>query len=278
MVGSTISHYEVLEKLGEGGMGMVYKARDLQLGRFVAVKVLLPGPGESPDRRARFLQEARAASSLNHPSIITIHDIVAVANGDCIVMELVRGQTLAEMLEAGKIPVVDCLKYAMQMADALTAAHGIGIVHRDLKPANVMVTPEGLAKVLDFGLAKLAGDNHTPFDLGDSGATMSISAQGLAGGSPRTQEGAIMGTLSYMSPEQAQGGKVDARSDIFSYGSVLYELLTRAKAFHGPTGLETLAAILRDDPRKFPDDSDVPEDVRDIVLRCLRKDPDQRFQ
>ena len=278
MVGSTISHYEVVEKLGEGGMGMVYKARDLQLGRFVAVKVLLPSSGESPDRRARFLQEARAASSLNHPNIITIHDIIALTNGDCIVMELVRGQTLGDMLEAGRIPVVDCLKYAMQIADALTAAHGIGIVHRDLKPANVMVTPEGLAKVLDFGLAKLAGDHHGPLDLGDSDATISISAQGMAGGSPRTQEGAIIGTLSYMSPEQAQGGKVDARSDIFSYGSVLYEMLTREKAFHGPSGLETLTAILRDEPRKFPDDSDVPEDVRDIVLRCLRKDPDQRFQ
>jgi serine/threonine-protein kinase len=277
MVGTTISHYEVLEKLGEGGMGMVYKARDIQLGRFVAIKVLIPASGESSDRRARFLQEARAASSLNHPNIITIHDIVAVKNGDCIVMEYVRGQTVGEALEAGRIPVIDCLKYAMQIADALSAAHGIGIVHRDLKPANVMVTPEGLAKVLDFGLAKLAG-SQSPLELGDSDTTVSIMATAVAGGSPKTTEGAIIGTLAYMSPEQAQGGKVDVRSDIFSYGSVLYEMLTREKAFHGRSGLETLTAILRDQPRKFPAELDIAEDVQEVVLRCLRKDPDQRYQ
>ena len=276
MVGTTISHYEVLEKLGEGGMGMVYKARDSQLGRFVAIKVLIQAAGENTDRRARFLQEARAASSLNHPNIITIHDIVAVETGDFIVMEFVRGQTLGDILEASKIPEVDALKYAIQIADALAAAHGIGIVHRDLKPANVMVTPEGLAKVLDFGLAKLAG---TPggLALGESDATVSISATAMRG-TPKTMEGAIIGTLSYMSPEQAQGGKVDARSDIFSFGSVFYEMLTRQKAFHGKSGLETLTAILRDEPRPFPEGLDVPEDIRDVVARCLRKDSDQRFQ
>ncbi len=263
-------------------MGMVYKAKDTQLGRFVAIKVLIPVSGESSDRRARFLQEARAASSLNHPNIITIHDIVGTDSGDCIVMEFVRGQTLGDMILAGKLPTVDALKYAIQIADALAAAHGIGIVHRDLKPANVMVTPEGLAKVLDFGLAKLAGGPESSssgaIDLGDSDATVSITSPGAMGSSPRTMEGAIIGTLSYMSPEQAQGGKVDARSDIFSYGSVFYELLTRQKAFHGKTGLETLTAILRDDPKPFPDGPDAPEDLRDVILKCLRKDPDQRFQ
>ncbi len=277
MVGTTISHYEVLEKLGEGGMGMVYKARDTQLGRFVAIKVLIPASGESSDRRARFLQEARAASSLNHPNIITIHDIVTTASGDCIVMEFVRGQTLGDMLAVGKIPIVDSLKYAIQIADALAAAHGIGIVHRDLKPANVMVTPEGLAKVLDFGLAKLA-DSQGALELGEGDTTVSITSPGALGGSPRTTEGAIIGTLSYMSPEQAQGGKVDARSDIFSYGSVFYEVVTRQKAFHGKTGLDTLTAILRDEPRAFPDGPDAPDEVREVVLRCLRKDPDQRYQ
>jgi len=274
MVGTTISHYEVLEKLGEGGMGMVYKAKDIQLGRFVAVKVLLP-TGDNSGRRARFLQEARAASSLNHPNIITIHDILTVDTGDCIVMEFVRGQTLADLIEASRIPVVDSLKYAMQIADALNGAHGIGIVHRDLKPANVMVTPEGLAKVLDFGLAKLAG-SESPVDLGESDTTVSIS--GGLGVAPKTTEGAIIGTLSYMSPEQAQGGKVDHRSDIFSFGSVFYEMLTQQKAFHGRTGLETLTTILRDEPRPFPKDLDVPGEVRDVVMRCLRKDPDQRYQ
>jgi serine/threonine-protein kinase len=158
VVGTTISHYEILEKLGEGGMGLVFKARDVQLGRFVAIKVLIAG-SESADHRARFIQEARAASSLNHPNIITIHDIVTIAEGECIVMEFVRGKTVADMVEEGRIPGVDCLKYATQIADALSAAHSIGIIHRDLKPANVMVTPEGLAKVLDFGLAKLAGED-----------------------------------------------------------------------------------------------------------------------
>jgi eukaryotic-like serine/threonine-protein kinase len=276
MVGTTISHYEVLEKLGEGGMGMVYKARDTQLGRFVAVKVLIPAAGETTDRRARFLQEARAASSLNHPNIITIHDIVAVETGDFIVMELVRGHTLSDILEAGKIHEVDALKYAIQIADALAAAHGIGIVHRDLKPANVMVTPEGLAKVLDFGLAKLAG-SQGGLELSESDATVSISGAAV-GGTPKTMEGAIIGTLSYMSPEQARAGKVDARSDIFSFGSVFYEMLTRQKAFHGKSGLETLTAILRDEPRPFPEGLEVPEDIRDVVARCLRKDSDQRFQ
>ena len=167
MVGTTISHYEILEKLGEGGMGAVYKARDLTLGRFVAIKVLIAGTEESAERRARFIQEARAASSLNHPNIITIHDIISGGtkesvsqgpgeHGDSIVMEFVRGQTLDSLIAAGRIPVADCLKIATQIADALAAAHSIGIVHRDLKPANVMVTPEGLTKVLDFGLAKLS--------------------------------------------------------------------------------------------------------------------------
>src|SRR5580658_3889898 len=194
MVGTTISHYEVLEKLGEGGMGMVYKARYTQLGRFVAIKVLIPASGESSDRRARFLQEARAASSLNHPNIITIHDIVAVGSGDCIVMEFVRGQTLGDVLGAGAVPVVDSLKYAIQIADALAAAHGIGIVHRDLKPANVMVTPEGLAKVLDFGLAKLAGEDAPTgaLAMGPSDTTMSIH---INGHQPKTAEGAIIGTV-----------------------------------------------------------------------------------
>src|SRR5580704_15525586 len=166
MVGTTISHYEVLEKLGEGGMGLVFKARDLQLGRFVAIKVLIAGSDESASHRARFIQEARAASSLNHPNIITIHDIVSLPENECIVMEFIRGKTLADLIEEGRIPTVDCLKFAMQIADALAAAHSIGIIHRDLKPANVMITPEGLAKVLDFGLAKLAGEDSGAKALG----------------------------------------------------------------------------------------------------------------
>ena len=279
MVGTTISHYEILEKLGEGGMGLVFKARDLQLGRFVAVKVLIGGSGDKHDHRARFLQEARAASSLNHPNIITIHDIVAIDEGECIVMEFVRGHTLADLIEGGRIPGVDCLKFAMQIADALAAAHGIGIVHRDLKPANVMVTPEGLAKVLDFGLAKIAGQEENAGALGEgfgeSDSTVSIHVDSR----PKTAEGAIIGTVAYMSPEQAQGQRVDARSDIFSFGAVLYEMLTGERAFHGTSGLETLTAVLRDNPLEFSKlNVDAPAELQDVVMKCLRKDPDQRFQ
>ncbi|MES1257402.1 MAG: protein kinase [Acidobacteriota bacterium] len=274
MVGTTISHYEVLGKLGEGGMGVVYQARDLQLGRLVAIKVLIPSTGDSSDRRARFLQEARAASSLNHPNIITIHDIVTIEQGDCIVMELVKGQTLGDMIVAGRIPILDCLKLAMQIADALAAAHNIGITHRDLKPANVMVTPEGLAKVLDFGLAKLAG-SESALGFEESDATLSIHVQAR----PRTAEGAIIGTVAYMSPEQAEGRKIDARSDIFSFGSLIYEMLTGERAFHGNSGLETLAAVLRDTPRDIRRSGvDVPPELEEIIFRCLRKDPDQRYQ
>jgi serine/threonine-protein kinase len=281
MVGSVISHYEVLDKLGEGGMGMVFRAKDTKLGRFVALKVLIPTLGESPDQQARFIQEARAASSLNHPNIITIYEILKAEQGDCIAMEFVRGQTLGDVLSHGRMPVVDCLKIAMQIADALGAAHSIGIVHRDMKPANVMVTPEGLAKVLDFGLAKLAqgegGALGIEDAMGESDTTMSIH---LAGNSrPRTAEGAIIGTVAYMSPEQAEGRRVDARSDIFSFGSVLYEMLTGERAFQGKSGLETLAGVLRDHPRELAKAGvDAPEEVQDIITRCMKKDPDQRFQ
>jgi serine/threonine-protein kinase len=277
VVGTTISHYEILEKLGEGGMGLVFKARDVQLGRFVAIKVLI-ARSDSADHRARFIQEARAASSLNHPNIITIHDIVTIEEGECIVMEFVRGKTLADMVEEGRIPSVDCLKFATQMADALTAAHSIGIIHRDLKPANVMVTPEGLAKVLDFGLAKMTGEDESESALGagfEDDRTMSIHVDTR----PKTAEGAIIGTVAYMSPEQAQGQKIDARSDIFSFGAVLYEMLTGERAFRGNSGLATLTAVLRDDPKPFAvSHVDAPEEVQEVVLRCLRKDPDQRFQ
>ena len=279
MVGTTISHYEVLEKLGEGGMGLVYKARDLQLGRLVAVKMLITRSEDSTGNRARFLQEARAASSLNHPNIITIHDIASVDEGECIVMEYVRGKTLGELLESGSIPTVDCLKFAMQIADALAAAHSIGIIHRDLKPANVMVTPEGHAKVLDFGLAKLAGEHNGAGLKGDafgeSDKTMSITVNGQ----PKTAEGSIIGTVAYMSPEQAQGQRIDPRSDIFSFGAVLYEMVTGQRAFHGSSGLATLTAVLRDNPQEFTQTGvEAPPELQEIVMRCLRKDADQRYQ
>ncbi len=273
MIGTTISRYDILEKLGEGGMGVVYKAKDQQLGRFVAVKVLLAPPGENSEKRARFIQEARAASALNHPNIITVYEIVPMPNGECIAMEFVRGVNLQDQIAGRKLTQMDALKTAMQVADALYAAHNIGIVHRDLKPANVMVTPEGLAKVLDFGLAKLAGDSGL-VDLSQSDRTQSIQLDAR----PKTAEGAIIGTVAYMSPEQAQGKPVDWRSDIFSFGSLLYELFTGEKAFHGDSGLSTLAAVLRDHPKDFSTLGIHALEVQDIVRRCMKKDPDQRYQ
>jgi eukaryotic-like serine/threonine-protein kinase len=273
MIGTTISHYEITERLGQGGMGAVYKARDTQLGRQVAIKVLIPSGDQSADRRARFLREARAASSLNHPNIVTIHDIVTIEAGDCIVMELVRGRTLADLLAAGRLPVVDCLKLAVQIADALSAVHDARIVHRDVKPANVMVTPDGLAKVLDFGLAKTYADDGTQ-TIGGADPTAIVLASG-----PQTVAGTIVGTVAYMSPEQAQGRALDARSDIFSLGSVLYEMLTGTRAFPGKTSIEILTAVLRDPPAEFRGDAAAtPAELQEIVSRCLRKDPDQRFQ
>ena len=277
MIGTTISRYEVLEKLGEGGMGIVYKAKDQQLGRFVAMKVLLSNPGENSDKRSRFIQEARAASALNHPNIITIYEIVALETGECIAMEFVRGETLGDLIGNHKLTQVDSLKIGMQIADALAAAHNIGIVHRDLKPANCMVTPEGLAKVLDFGLAKLSSNQNFGMDdedTVDSDRTRSIRVNAR----PKTAEGAIIGTVSYMSPEQAQGQSVDWRSDIFSFGSMLYEMFTGEKAFHGNTGLGTLTAVLRDQPKDFSTLGVEAPDVQDVIRRCMKKDPDQRYQ
>ena len=272
MIGTTISHYEVLALLGEGGMGAVYRARDLQLGRQVAITRLLPSERGSAERKGRFLQEARATSALNHPNIVTIHDVLEDPAGDCIVMEFVRGQTVASLIAGGRIPVVDTLRIGVQIADALAAAHGIGIVHRDLKPANVMITPEGLAKVLDFGLAKV--DGQGALALGDADTTMSIQFEG-----PRTTEGSIVGTIAYMSPEQAQGRSVDARSDIFSFGCVLYEMLTGDHPFRGSSGLEILAAVLRDTPRDLSSCGVfVPVEVQEILTRAMRKDAAERFQ
>lgn len=284
MIGKTISHYEVLEKLGEGGMGVVYKARDLRLGRFVAIKVLGPGAHRG-DRRERFLQEARAASSLNHPNIITIHEIVSSGDStvtgafqpESIVMEFVNGVTLADLLHQRPLPVTDAARIGTQIAAAVAAAHSIGIVHRDLKPANVMVTEDGLAKVLDFGLAKLAAADDGAVSVPELRESESTRTMHLAQ-RPKTTEGTIIGTVAYMSPEQAQGKAVDGRSDIFSFGAVLYEMVTGERAFHGGSSLATLTAVLRDDPRPFAEGLGLPPELEQIILHCLRKEPKDRFQ
>jgi len=270
MLGQTISHYQVLEKLGEGGMGVVYKAKDTHLGRLVAIKVLPAERVANPERKRRFIQEAKAASALNHPNIVTIHDIAFEDGRDFIVMEYVAGKTLDQLIGRKGLKLSETLKYSIQMADALAVAHAAGIVHRDLKPANVMVTEKGLVKVLDFGLAKLT--EAAPGD--ELGETLSGRDQ-----APHTEEGAILGTVAYMSPEQAEGKKVDARSDIFSFGSLLYEVITGRRAFRGETKVSTLSAILKEEPQ--PPSSvaeDVPRDLEKIVARCMRKDPARRFQ
>jgi Tol biopolymer transport system component len=267
VIGQTISHYRILEKLGEGGMGVVYKARDIRLDRFVAIKVLTPETVADPERKQRFVQEAKAASSLNHPNIITIYDIGQADGVDFISMEWVTGKTLDRLIPRRGMRLNEALKCAVQIADALARAHAAGIVHRDIKPGNIMVNEHGMVKVLDFGLAKLTEADSTDGDE----ATRTMR--------PTTEEGKIVGTVAYMSPEQAEGKKVDARSDIFSFGSVLYEMVTGEKAFHGDTKASTLAAILKDTPRPASSLANgLPREVERLISRCLRKEVHQRSQ
>jgi serine/threonine protein kinase len=263
MIGKTLGHYQITEKLGEGGMGIVYKARDTHLDRFAALKVLPPEKVSDPERKRRFIQEARAASALNHPSIITIYDIDQADGVDFIAMEYVAGKTLDELIPRKGMRLSLALKYAVQIADALARAHGAGIIHRDLKPSNVMVDEHGLVKVLDFGLAKLT---EAAGPEAETAAT-------------RTGAGTILGTAAYMSPEQAEGKHIDTRSDIFSFGSMLYEMLTGQRAFRGDTRASTIASILREDPKPISQVSEgLPRDAEKIVRRCLRKDPEHRLQ
>src|SRR5262245_55944410 len=209
MVGETIAHYRVLEKLGEGGMGAVFKALDTHLERLVAIKVLPADKVADPDRRRRFIQEARAASALNHQNIITIHDVAAHDDVHFIAMEYVQGRTLGGEIRRDGLPIRDVLNHGIQIADALAAAHAAGIVHRDLKPANVMITAQGTVKVLDFGLAKLIEPAPAPSETATRAVDGALSAVGT-----------IVGTTAYMSPEQVEGRKLDARSDIFAFGAV----------------------------------------------------------
>jgi hypothetical protein len=263
MTGRRILHYDVLEKLGEGGMGEVYKARDTHLDRFVAIKVLPPEKVADPERRRRFVQEARAASALNHPNIITVHDIAQADGLDLIVMEYISGKTLDLLIPRKGMRLPLALKYAIQIADALARAHGAGIIHRDLKPSNVMADEHGLVKVLDFGLAKLT----------EAAASQAETA------TMRTGEGVVLGTAAYMSPEQAEGKAIDPRSDVFSFGSMFYEMLTGQRAFRGETTASTIAAILREEAKPISEVADgLPPDAAKIVRRCLRKDPEHRFQ
>jgi Tol biopolymer transport system component len=261
LVGQTVSHYRVLEKLGGGGMGVVYKAEDTRLGRHVALKFLPEGMAEDKQALERFKREARAASALNHPNICTVHDIDEHRGRPFIVMELLRGQTLAHRISGKPLPTEFVLKVSIQVADALACAHAVGLTHRDLKPANVMVSADEHAKVVDFGLAKLSEIETTDEETG----TKSL-----------TQEGLIVGTPAYMSPEQVRGRKVDSRTDIFSFGAMLYEMATGRRAFQSGSTPETLTMVLREEPRAMP--ASVSPDLAKVILLCLKKDRERRFQ
>jgi eukaryotic-like serine/threonine-protein kinase len=272
MIGKTLRSYRIESKLGAGGMGVVYKAVDSRLDRIAAIKVL-GATAVSADREKRFIQEARTASSLNHANIVTIYDIdTQEIDGKpvhYIAMEYVAGETLDHLIGRKGLRVRTALKYAAQIADALAAAHAAGIVHRDLKPSNVMVTPQEVVKVLDFGLAK--PNEETEADA---------FAETIHGdGAPLTEEGTILGTVAYMSPEQAEGKKVDARSDIFSFGSVLYEMVTGQRAFTGGSKLASLSAVLHKEPLPPSQTvADLPPELERIIARCMKKDPARRWQ
>ena len=265
LAGETLGHFEIIDKLGEGGMGVLYRARDPRLGRTVAIKVLRPAVVADPERTRRFLQEARAVSALNHPNIVTIHDIGEdPARGTWIAMECLDGESLRQRLARGRLAVPEALRIAVEIARGLAAAHAAGIVHRDVKPANVMVTESGIVKVLDFGLAKLVG----PERAGTDSVAPTLSSP--AG----TRLGVILGTPAYMSPEQAEGRPVDARSDVFSFGAVLYEMLTGKRPFEGTSELSLLSAILKDAPAPVRGlRPEVDPRLETLVDRCLAKDP-----
>ena len=266
MIGQTLDRYRIEAKLGEGGMGVVYRARDTHLDRTVAIKVLPPEKTSDPERKQRFVQEAKAASALNHPNIVTVHDIRSDSGIDFIVMEYAGARTLDQIIPAKGLGIAQSLRFAVQIADALASAHEAGIVHRDVKPSNVIVTDDNRVKVLDFGLAKLV-------------EPASRAAEARTHTTPLTDAGMAVGTAAYMSPEQAEGREVDARSDIFSFGAVLYEMVTGRRPFVGDSNLSVLAKVLNEDPAP-PSTlaASVSSDVERTILRCLRKDPARRYQ
>jgi eukaryotic-like serine/threonine-protein kinase len=266
MTGRAIGHYRVLEKIGSGAMGEVFRARDERLGRDVALKLIRPASSDNPDHLRRFELEARAAAALNHPNIVAIYDVGSDEGSPYIVCELLEGKTLRKRLAEGALPVrlaVDC---ALQIVQGLIAAHDHRIVHRDLKPENLFVTTDGRVKILDFGVAKV---QSSPEQSGRS-----VEEQTTV-----TKSGAVVGTVAYMSPEQLRAGPVDHRSDIFAVGAILYEMLTGCRAFRGETEVDTMTAVLREDPPEINlEEARIPFSSRQIVRHCLEKDPENRFQ
>ena len=254
-IGQTVSHYRILEKLGEGGMGVVYKAQDVRLERLVALKFLLPHLRPDEEEKVRFIREAKAASALDHPNIGTIHEIADTDDGQMfIVMAYYEGETLKQKIERGPLPIKEALDYAVQVAEGLSKAHAAGIVHRDIKPANVIVTDRGQVKIVDFGLAKVTEQTHL------------------------TKTGTTVGTVAYMSPEQARGERVDHRTDLWSLGVVLYEMLTGQRPFRGDHNQAVIYSILNEEPEPVKKVNPVvPPEMEHIVHRALKKNPDTRY-
>src|SRR5277367_2630351 len=264
--GTKLGPYEIHSQIGAGGMGEVYRARDSRLGREVAIKILPESFATDAERLRRFEQESQAVATLNHPNILAIYDVGTRDGAPYLVSELLEGESLRAVLEKGPIPQRKAVEYAVQIANGLAAAHDKGIVHRDLKPDNLFVCRDGRVKILDFGLAKLAGKAGAEAD----GATMTSS---------HTAAGVVMGTASYMSPEQVRGESVDARTDMFAFGAVLFEMLSGKRAFQRDTPPETMTAILRDDvPEVTNIQPPIAPALDRIVRRCLEKSPDHRFQ
>jgi eukaryotic-like serine/threonine-protein kinase len=266
MTDQVIGHYRIIEKIGAGAMGEVFRARDERLGRDVALKMIRPASSENPDHLRRFELEARAAAALNHPNIVAIYDVGFVDGSPYIVCELLQGQTLRKRLAEGALPLRLALDYALQIVQGLIAAHDRRIVHRDLKPENLFVTSDGRVKILDFGVAKL---QRPPEESGRSVEELTTV----------TKSGAVVGTVAYMSPEQLRGKAVDHRSDIFSVGAILYEMLTGGRAFRGETEVDTITAVLLEDPPQINlEQASVPVAFQQIVRHCLEKEPENRFQ
>ena len=266
--GEQLGPYEILAPLGKGGMGEVYRARDSRLRREVALKLLAAADADDAQSLARFQQETHAVAALNHPNILAIHDTGAHRGVPYAVTELLQGETLAERLRTGALAEKRATEIACQIADALAAAHAMGIVHRDVKPENIFLTNDGRSKILDFGIARV--ERPTSGVPLNSEMRRRFSAQ--------SSGRVLVGTAGYISPEQVRGKRSDSRSDVFSLGAVYYEMLTGRRAFLRNTPVETLGAVLRDDPRAFPESEKIPNELRRAVFRCLEKDPADRYQ
>ena len=272
MVGTVLKHYRIETQLGKGGMGVVYRARDTRLDRLVALKMITPGLVANPERRSRLLLEARSAAAVSHPAIAQVYDIDEVEGNLFIAMEYVDGRTVSRLIADGELDLVGAIEIGIQIAEGLAKAHDAGILHRDIKSDNIMVTRDGHAKLLDFGLAKLVepetGEPALPADL----------SRTLTRGRGQTMPGAVMGTLSYMSPEQARGKELDRRSDIFSLGIVLYEMVTAELPFKGETPLDTMHAIAYEEARPVTlVRRNLTPELHRIIFRCLRKNPEDRY-